>query len=355
MSSALTSRTLFSAQSSSWASTVRLPDVIATTYWRLGLLRERVSRLIILPMSDEERAESPALARERGERDPANPSDSEGEGENINPDRPHGDDDSSEEEEEDEEAARQVADGFIVDEDEDEEEERRRRHRERKRKKRREEEDEALDEDDLDLVAEATGHPRKDAVCSAILLREIESDACTQHKMKRFRRGSREPSSRPTDLARIFDDDDDDDDEGEEEEVPNIADAINAGMNTSARTGDTSRPVEYADEDDMDDFIDDDDDDIEGLDEDEREARRQELKEQKRRQKAAGRALGMDPAKVGFDRESWEVIHDVFGRGDDYDWALEPEDEELEEDRPKNKVSFKDVRISFIVEHGARN
>lgn len=135
-------------------------------------------------------------------------------------------------------------------------------------------------------------------------------------------------------------------DDEEEEELPNIADAINAGLNTGSRSGENERPPEYADEDDMDDFIDDDDEDLEGLNEDEREARLQELKEQKRRQKAAGRALGMDPAKVGFDRESWEVIHDVFGRGDDYDWALEPEDEDLEEEvQPQNKVTFKDVRI----------
>ncbi|KDN45969.1 hypothetical protein K437DRAFT_246825 [Tilletiaria anomala UBC 951] len=280
-------------------------------------------------MSDEESRVQAA----RRQDDEASPRSSD-EGEDLNNEQGDivgsgkgSDEDSSEEEEEDEEEARRVAEGFIVDEDEDEdeddEEERKRRHRERRKEKRKqqEEEDEALDEEDLELVAENTGRKRR-------------KDA---KRLKRFRRGSASPTTKRVDVAKdlskIFDDSD--------EEMPTLADAIQAGLSAGRK----SKAVDYADDDDLDDFIDDDDMSQENLDEDEREQLRLERKEQKRRQKAAGKALGMDPSKVGFDRESWEALHEVFGRGDDYEWAMEAgsEGEEDEATGGKKKITYKDV------------
>ena len=123
--------------------------------------------------------------------------------------------------------------------------------------------------------------------------------------------------------------------------MPSVADILSGARR--------SKPSQtYADDDDLDDFIDDDDDAEEDLDEEEREQRRLERKEQRRRQKARGKALGMDPSKLGFDRESWEVLHEVFGQGDEYDWAMEaapPVDEEMDEEGAsrKKKITYKDV------------
>ena len=119
-----------------------------------------------------------------------------------------------------------------------------------------------------------------------------------------------------------------------------MADAVRGGLTSNRKQ---ARSGDYADDDDLDDFIDDDDEEPD-LDEDEREQRRQEKKEQKRRQKAAGRVLGMDPSKVGFDRESWEVLHEVFGRGDDYEWAMEAgSEEEDEETGGAKKITYREI------------
>ena len=50
--------------------------------------------------------------------------------------------------------------------------------------------------------------------------------------------------------------------------------------------------------------------------------------------------------KVGIDPEAWDEIHDIFGNGEDYAWALAAEEEEEEE--KKGKMEYKDVRMTGV-------
>lgn len=207
------------------------------------------------------------------------------------------------EDEEDEEEQRRVAEGFIVDEDEeggDASHKRKRRHR------RREAEDEELDEDDLALLQENQG----------------PAPGVGPHKRARPD-GDQE---RDADLAHIFDD------EEEDEALPSVAGAIRDSMDQAR--GDY-------DDDELDDFIEDDEDDeLQGLDEEAREERRRERREERRRARLSGARV--DPLKVGIDPEAWDEIHDIFGNGEDYAWALGEEEEE--EEAKKGKMEYKDVR-----------
>ncbi|PWN50172.1 hypothetical protein IE53DRAFT_107949 [Violaceomyces palustris] len=251
-------------------------------------------------------------------------------------------DSSDEEEDDDPEEARRIAEGFIAeddDEEEDGEEAERRRRRRRKHKKRKQaEEFEDLDEDDLDLVAENTGQTRN-------------RDA---HRLKRFRRGSASPgaedptTARERELARLFDDDDDEDGpaprrtaaDDDDDDLPSVGQAIRAGV--ARRGAQRDSGVGYED-DGLDDFIEEDEDEEEmrDLDEEEREARRKEKREEKRRARMSGASA--DPAKAGIDREAWEDIHEIFGNGDDYAWALDDEGEEIGEAEKKAKMEYKDI------------
>ncbi|EJD02347.1 transcription elongation factor SPT6 [Fomitiporia mediterranea MF3/22] len=245
--------------------------------------------------------------------------DEEGEGEEIEQGKAISDD-SSEEEEEDEEAARRVREGFIVDEDEeeegddeeDDEEERRRSKKRRKHKHRHKhrepDEDEDLDEEDLELLEENTGG-------------RIRSRHLT-----RLRRG------------RIVESSDDDLDEAniigaqEIHDIQNIWDDDRAG----GRDDD--------DEMDMDDFIDDEEDEEEGagaMAEEEREERR---RERRRLEKERRKALRNRPELTGIDASTWDEIHDVFGDGHDYDWALVDDEEEImAEEAGKPEMKYQDV------------
>lgn len=40
---------------------------------------------------------------------------------------------------------------------------------------------------------------------------------------------------------------------------------------------------------------------------------------------------------------AWDEIHDVFGDGHEYDWALEGDDEAEYEERPKLEMKYQDV------------
>jgi hypothetical protein len=47
---------------------------------------------------------------------------------------------------------------------------------------------------------------------------------------------------------------------------------------------------------------------------------------------------------------AWDEIHDVFGDGHDYDWALEgEEDAPLDEEQMKPEMRYQDVRIPIVI------
>ncbi|KAJ9476993.1 Transcription elongation factor SPT6 [Pseudozyma hubeiensis] len=255
-----------------------------------------------------------------------------------------GEDSSDEDEDDDPEEARRVAEGFIAEDDEEEEEDdeaRRERRRRRKKKRKQNEEDFEVDEDDLELLAENTGQSRRKEA----------------GRLKRFRRGSASPpaddeaAARQRTLDQIFEDDDDEDDDDirsgrrgvnydddDDEDLPSVGQALRAGVARKQR-----EVVGGYEDDGLDDFIEEDEDDeeMQGLDEDEREARRQERREEKRRARMSGSAA--DPAKAGIDREAWDEIHEIFGNGEDYFWALEDEDEDAFDEQKKNKMEYKDI------------
>lgn len=289
-------------------------------------------------MADEEKVPAPHFQSDEEE----NASD-EGEGVDLmradgNLVGSGGEDSSEEDEDDDPEEARRIAEGFIAEDDEEEDEDdeaRKERKRRRKKKRKQNEEDFEVDEDDLDLLAENTGQARRKEA----------------GRLKRFRRGSASPTgdddvaARQRTLDQIFEDDDDDivpsgrrdaqyDDD---DDLPSVGQAIRAG---AARK---QREVAGGYEDDgLDDFIEEDEEEeeMQGLDEDQREALRRERREQKRRARMSGSAA--DPAKAGIDREAWDEIHEIFGNGEDYHWALEDDEEDVFEEE-KTKMGYKDI------------
>ena len=47
---------------------------------------------------------------------------------------------------------------------------------------------------------------------------------------------------------------------------------------------------------------------------------------------------------------AWDEIHDVFGDGHEYDWALEADDEvPIDEDHLKPDMKYQDVRLDFFL------
>ncbi|KAK1236011.1 Transcription elongation factor spt6 [Marasmius sp. AFHP31] len=277
-------------------------------------------------MSLAEEDQNMPAAEDRMDED--QPADEEGEGDEI---MPRASDDSSEEEEDDEEEERRIRDGFIVDEDEDDEgeedddeDERRHRKRRKRRKKhhrRREEEDDGLEEDDLELLEENTGASFKKNRLKR-LVRRGRSESPPTASSSRARRAVVESSdddledegAQPVhDIQRIWEERDDDDDDADG---------------------------------DIDDFIEYDDEDEGGMPMDER-AREQLRKERRKQQQEARRkARGAFVDVAGIDANAWAEIHDVFGDGHEYDWALAGEDEheELED------TTIKDLTISEVFE-----
>ncbi|KAG6814391.1 hypothetical protein H0H92_010977 [Tricholoma furcatifolium] len=240
----------------------------------------------------------------------------EGEGDVVMPDVT---DDSSEEGEDDEEEARRVREGFIVDEDEEEDDEEEeegaeeRRKRRKRRKKHHRHQDEGLEDEDLELLEENTG---------------------TSFRLTRLRRGrnSRSPAASSKRKAVVESSDDDLDNE----DLPQVQDI--------QRIWDDDRRGEEDDE-DMDDFIEDDEEEEGGvaMDEEAREERRKEKKQELERRKKA-RGTRPELAGIGIDANAWDEIHDVFGDGHEYDWALEGDDEvQYEEERFKPEMKYQDV------------
>ncbi|KAI0024306.1 SH2 domain-containing protein [Xylariomycetidae sp. FL0641] len=216
-------------------------------------------------------------------------------------------DDSSEEEDDDddEEEARRIRDGFIVDEDEDEDEEivedsdEARKRRKRKRRQAREEEAQ-LDDEDLDLIGESIPEYKQPP----------------QNKFKRLKRGHRDESGRGPErrgLDEMFSDDDEE------------------AVDERPYGRPSHRPA-----DEFEDFIEEDYPE----DEEERMRHVEDMEVARPRDKAhAGSALD----RTGLDQEALEEMDTIFGNGEDYQWALDAEDEDEERQQEQETLELKDV------------
>ncbi|KJK77021.1 Transcription elongation factor [Metarhizium anisopliae BRIP 53293] len=222
-------------------------------------------------------------------------------------------DDSSEEEDddEDEEEARKasvsgaIREGFIVDEEEEEEEEvesdAEPRHVKRKREHRDREEEERLDEDDLELIGEQFGERPKPE---------------SKSKFKRLKRGHRDEDDITNErrgLDEIFSDEDED--------------------ATEQRPYGRSNLRAQADE--FDDFIEEDFPE----DEDERTRRLEDLEVARPRDRGVGAVVDT----TGLDKDALDDMEAIFGNGEDYDWALQLEDDEEDREKQEQGIELKDV------------
>ncbi|KAL8801275.1 MAG: hypothetical protein Q9182_004582 [Xanthomendoza sp. 2 TL-2023] len=203
--------------------------------------------------------------------------------------------DSSEEEDDDddEEAAAAVRKDFIVEDDEEpEERERRRRERRKRRREEREEEEAGLDEEDLDLIGEANP--------------DFERRAPSEPKLKRLKRGHKEDrdGQRPKGIDNIF--------ESEEEDEIDFR-----NQRQSHRTDPRNLQDEFAD------FIEEDFDDRDGApDDDDADVAR-----------PTGRTYTGIKDAAGLDEAALEDMKEAFGQGDEYDWALDIQDQEDEREQ----------------------
>ncbi|KAL9009085.1 MAG: hypothetical protein Q9173_005856 [Seirophora scorigena] len=201
-------------------------------------------------------------------------------------------DDSSEEEDDDddEEAAAAIRKDFIVEDDEEpEERERRRRERKKRRREEREEEEAGLDEEDFDLIGEANP--------------EFERRTTNEPKLKRLKRGHKEDRDghRPKGVDNIFDSEEEDEDDYRNQRQLHRADPRNARD-------------EFAD------FIEEDFEGPDGApDDDDADIAR-----------TTGRAYTGIKDATGLDEAALEDMKEAFGEGDEYDWALNIQDQEDE-------------------------
>ncbi|GAO48026.1 transcription elongation factor Spt6 [Saitoella complicata NRRL Y-17804] len=240
-------------------------------------------------------------------------------------------DDSSEEEDEDddEEAARKVREGFIVDDEEEEEvedDEGNLRRRKKKKRKLVDEERDELDEDDLDLVAEATGRERP---------RDSGGNKLKRLKRRKEDREERADAVRAAGLDNMFDDDEDD------------TAAVGAELDDldDVRENRVSRL-----EDEFADFIEEDDLDEELL------AEERETRPPQPQVKAPRPRPGFAGSMAGIDEEGMQEVFELFGDGQEYEWALDgaqddegPGDMDIDPQDPgasqggKKELGLKDV------------
>lgn len=227
-----------------------------------------------------------------------------------------------EDEEDDEEEARNIKEGFIVD-DEDEDgdvgEGSTKKRRKHKRRHRVQEEDDRLSEDDLDLLMENAGVKRTKPSSSTGKLKRLKR-AGDQEESQNRESTIEAPSKDEGDshLQDFFSD--------EEEEDKDKADNERLSHDVDDEEIDNERNHESNKRgiiDELDDFIEDD----EFSDEDE-ETRQQRLEERKfmreQRMKQPVHITGLSSDKI-------DEMYDIFGDGHDYDWALEIENEELDQ------------------------
>ncbi|KAF1917757.1 SH2 domain-containing protein [Ampelomyces quisqualis] len=193
-------------------------------------------------------------------------------------------DSSEEEDDDDDELLAQEGAGFVVDEDEEDEEAERKRRRRKKRKNR--EVDEALDDEDLDLIGV-----------------EVERPDEAQSRFKRLKRGHKE-RARARGVDDIFSDDE-----------------VNEDVDEPRRSGLNE----------FDDFIE--DDQFEDEIEDDRDVTQPGIN-----------LITQGLQAAGLDEGAEEDYRAAFGDGTDYDWALDMQEAEEEEQTGEGKeLQLKDV------------
>ncbi|KAF9564591.1 transcription elongation factor SPT6 [Agrocybe pediades] len=227
---------------------------------------------------------------------------------------PGASDDSSEEEEEDEEEERRIREGFIVDEDEEEEEEEEAPRKRRKRRKRHHREEETLEDDDLELLEENTGGAfKRKSRLTRLRHRDSESPPAASSSKRR---------------AVIESSDDDLENDDRQRDVPDIGKIWDDERRGDDDDDELSDFIEYSDED-------------EGMvmNEEARAARKQEKQQEQMRRKRAR----VRPELAGIDANAWDEIHEVFGDGHEYDWALVDDELEPEDEQYKSDMKYQDV------------
>lgn len=158
-------------------------------------------------------------------------------------------------------------------------------------------------------------------VCAAVANRSSEITVQQQPELKRLKRGHREDQDRAMSrgLEDIFSDEDD-----------------ATGYHEPADRLGRFRPEMRGVPNEFDDFIEEDE-----LSDEEEQYRRQE-----QREIARPRGPGYGPESAGasgLDKEVLEIMHDVFGDGQEYDWALEMEDDMEEQEQVEQALELKDV------------
>ncbi|KAK6885398.1 Transcription elongation factor SPT6 [Candida tropicalis] len=209
--------------------------------------------------------------------------------------------DSSEEDDDDddEEEIQKVREGFIVDDDEDEIETRKRKkHKKRRRERSNEDRDDALDDDDLQLLLENSGlQGSRQSKFKKLKRKHVEDDKDDVVESNQQQYQNRESSG----MRNMFSDDEDE--EGLDEDEDRGSRARNNIV------------------DEFDDFIE--EDEFSDEDEEAQRARR----EQKKKMKKKGARI--DTSKLSsVDRQSLQELFEVFGDGNEYDWALEAQEME---------------------------
>lgn len=242
------------------------------------------------------------------------PHSSEGEGDDVMADSSEED----EEEDEDEEAIQKVREGFIVDDDGEDDEIGGSKRKKRKHKhKRRAEADtnDALDEDDLDLLMENSGQkPREPEPGQFKRLKRAQAEDGSEQDTD----GANGPRNRLNDFFS------DDNDSGVEDDQVGEA-------------GDVSEPRNVLNE--FEDFIED-----EEFSDDDEAAREQARAERAK----ANKGPRLDTSKLSHvDRESLQQLFEVFGSGNEYDWALEAQ--EIEDDG--NGENLEPTNLDEVFEH----
>lgn len=279
-----------------------------------------------LPMSSEEatKREEPLIDDNiAGDKAPSD----EEEGEDVF--------DSSEEDEDlddDEEEAKRVREGFIVDDEDDGDATTGSRRRRKHKRRAREEDDDRLSEDDLDLLMENAG-----------VKRTTESSS-SKGKFKRLKRAGDDNEQEVADEPQRSNDTSKFDDFFSEDEDENLEHDEDTGRLGS---GQSKKPSDVGILDELDDFIEED----EFSDEDE-ETRQQRLQERKMLREQRMK----QPVQItGLSSEKIDEMYDIFGDGHDYDWALEVENEDLDQneeavraDEDQEEGSLLDAKKSKI-------
>lgn len=275
--------------------------------------------------------------------DDDNPPSDEEEGEDV-----FDSSDDDEDLEDDEEEARNVKEGFIVDDEEENEDDaiegtaskKRRKH---KRRPREDEEDNRLSEDDLDLLMENAGVKRTKVSASSGKLKRLKR-AGGQEELQNEESTNVTPSG--ADSTSRLDDFFSDEDEEQEEKVDNDRGARDHNLEDEEVEDEGNRTSNKGGIlDELDDFIE--EDEFSDEDEETRQQRIQErrlLREQRMKQ----------PVHItGLSSDKIDEMYDIFGDGHDYDWALEIENEELDQGTMEESKETEEGEDAYDIESGA--